>query len=170
MGCESPAQGFRAHRTIPEAGQRTVHSDALAARESVGSDEQDDVNIPETQPAVQNPKRRRFQYSLRTLLLVVLLGGPVIGWIGIAVKNHLCQPTDVERAMQWLKDHDRPEEHWSESVIRLKTSVGPAVDGNSLRNAEPMFVGGRGVLTKENKAIRPTNDERQSPAAPDQLR
>ena len=87
----------------------------------------------ESQPAIPKPDRCRFQYSLRTLLLVVSLGGPVIGWIGIAVKNHLCRPTAVERAMQWLKEHQRTEGRWSEAVLRPKTPVSPAGDANSVR-------------------------------------
>ena len=86
-----------------------------------------------TRPAMLKPHRCRFQYSLRTLLLLVSLGGPVIGWIGIAVKNHLRRPTAVEQAMQWLKEHQRPEDCWAESVTRSKSPVNPAGEGNSVR-------------------------------------
>jgi len=31
-------------------------------------------------------RRRRFQFSLRALILTVLIGGPVLGWVGKYVK------------------------------------------------------------------------------------
>ena len=55
------------------------------------------MSVTEPKPAVPKPKCRRFQYNLRTLLLVVSLGGPCIGWIGIVTKNYLWPRTPSER-------------------------------------------------------------------------
>jgi len=79
----------------------------------------------ESQPVTPKPTRRRFQYSLRTLLLVTLLGGPVLGWVGSAVKEHLREPTEVELALQWLREHQDPEGGWdfAEDDCRPESAV-----------------------------------------------
>jgi hypothetical protein len=123
------------------------------------------MSATEPKPAVPKPKRGRFQYSLRTLLLVVSVGGPCVGWIGIVTKNYLWPPTPAERAIQWLKDHQRPEERWSEAVLRPKTPVNPDGDDNSLLGQEAVTCIAGPLpfqpATKMNEVIPPTQDERQ---------
>lgn len=47
------------------------------------------MTTPEPQPAESKPKFRWYQFSLRTLLIVVWLLGPMLGWIGRPIYDRI---------------------------------------------------------------------------------
>ena len=111
---------------------------------------------PEPQPVALTLKRRRFQYSLRTLLLLVYVGGPCLGWIGIAAKEYLRPRTLAEQALQWLKEH--PEPRWPNKYIRRARTGGLAS-----RAPATCFAGGLPFLQATGKSVArpPLSDERK---------
>jgi hypothetical protein len=127
---------------------------------------------PEPQPAVLKAKRRRFQYSLRTLLLLVYVGGPCLGWVGIAAKDYVLDyfwpPSPVEQAPRWLSEHQGPG--WPESYVRRCRS--PGIGNGNSASKEATGTCAIDLLpfykpAERNGASPSTPDEPQDPAAPE---
>ncbi len=61
--------------------------------------------MSETEPriAVARPKLRWYQFSLRTLLIVVWTLGPVLGWIGRPICHRIAHEYELRAAIAKLK-------------------------------------------------------------------
>ncbi len=124
------------------------------------------ITESELRPVARAPKRRRFQYSLRTLLLVVYVGGPCLGWVGIAAKGYVMDffwpPSTVEVALRWLRKHQSRDGTWSID-FRKRASSGKESPMTASKEASmTAFAGGLPFLAT-NGARPPLLDKSQSP-------
>ena len=88
------------------------------------------MSVAESQATAPKPKLRWYQYSLRSLLLAVSVGGPCIGWLGIVVKDRLYPRSPAGRLIQArLTDRDDWTPYLGQRVMLLDCTYDGYCDG-----------------------------------------